>query len=82
MTSAGLSGAPEQNRYNRYDPVSLGKYSDLFSFPSCSYINQRNRSWNIVESEKALVVSVNLSFSSMRSLCSGSWIGSFAFSAG
>lgn len=29
---------------------------DLF-FLSSSYINQRNRSWNIVESEKALVVS-------------------------
>lgn len=28
----------------------------FFSFDS--YINQRNRSWNIVESEKALVVSV------------------------
>ena len=27
---------------------------------SSSYINQRNRSWNIVESEKALVVSVHL----------------------
>lgn len=25
----------------------------------CSYINQRNREWNIVESEKALVVSGN-----------------------
>lgn len=30
----------------------------LKSFTSSSYINQRNRSWNIVESEKALVVSV------------------------
>lgn len=32
----------------------------LFFFLSSSYINQRNRSWNIVESEKALVVSVHL----------------------
>lgn len=30
-----------------------------FYFPPFSYINQRNRSWNIVESEKALVVSLH-----------------------
>lgn len=28
----------------------------IFFFFLSSYINQRNRSWNIVESEKALVV--------------------------
>lgn len=47
--------------------------SNCFVFSSCSYINQRNRSWNIVESEKALVVSVKYPLSKIRWMHLSSW---------
>lgn len=47
---------------------------ESFCFPLCSYINQRNRSWNIVESEKALVVSVKYHLSNIHSVNFSPWI--------
>ena len=38
-------------------PALLSQPTDSSLFLTRSYINQRNREWNIVESEKALVVS-------------------------
>lgn len=38
-------------------PFLLSQSLTYFSYSPPSYINQRNREWNIVESEKALVVS-------------------------
>lgn len=47
----------------KHRDVVICFYSDLIilspPLPPSSYINQRNRSWNIVESEKALVVSLH-----------------------
>lgn len=46
----------------------------VWFFSSWSYINQRNRSWNIVESEKALVVSVKYPLSKICLMHLSSWI--------
>lgn len=47
-------------RGHRLLPAFTARFSCPLSLPH-SYINQRNREWNIVESEKALVVSKEVS---------------------